>query len=350
MPASKFTEEQAQQMLSLYQEGLSTTKIGEQFGCTRSTVRDTLKRLGAEVRKQGDSQPEPGDQLGEFTVIGKVGFADRISKRKDGSEYRMALWELRCSCGAVVQRDNLLVNQYKRRVKKVEAGEAEGKSRLHCQNHPVHYMPCKVGDVLGYLKVIGFPEVTGDEVSRYGDGTQPRGRAGRWWVACVCLGCDRYSEEEPLLLRYGTWNQRVKNVEAGGNASCGCMSNRTHGLTSASNTDLIGARLNTALKACRGRAKNEGLPFDLDLEYLRELGIPEVCPVLGIPIHLDQEGRSDHSPSLDKFYPARGYVKGNVQFISDRANRIKNDGSPEEWLKIAEWCQQEDVKRKLQGL
>ena len=87
---------------------------------------------------------------------------------------------------------------------------------------------------------------------------------------------------------------------------------------------------------------------------MKELGIPDVCPVLGIPIVKspgDSTGeRNDNSPSLDKFIPSLGYVKGNVQFISDRANRIKNDGSPEEWLKIAEWCQQEDVKRKLQGL
>ena len=125
MPGRRFTDEQEQEILALYQEGLSTRKIGEQFGCEKGTVSNVLNRLGAEVRKADHLQPKPGDQLGELTVIGKVGFADRISKRKDGSEYRMALWELRCSCGAVVQRDNLIVNQYKRRVKKVEAGEAE---------------------------------------------------------------------------------------------------------------------------------------------------------------------------------------------------------------------------------
>ena len=99
----------------------------------------------------------------------------------------------------------------------------------------------------------------------------------------------------------------------------------------------------------RGRAKKEGLPYDIDEEYLKNLGVPEVCPVLGIPLDWNSDKTSDNSPSLDKFYPDKGYVKGNVQIVSYRANRLKNDGSPEEWLRIAEWCQQEDVRRKLSG-
>ena len=58
---------------------------------------------------------------------------------------------------------------------------------------------------------------------------------------------------------------------------------------------------------------------------------------------------SDNSPTLDKFYPSNGYVKGNIQIISWRANSLKKDGSPEEWIKIAKWCQKEDIKNKLKG-
>ena len=44
--------------------------------------------------------------------------------------------------------------------------------------------------------------------------------------------------------------------------------------------------------------------------------------------------------------PELGYVKGNVQVISWRANRLKSDGLPEEWTKIAEWCQKENMMKK----
>ena len=61
------------------------------------------------------------------------------------------------------------------------------------------------------------------------------------------------------------------------------------------------------------------------------------------------EKRSDNSPSLDKFFPSLGYVKGNVQIISWRANHLKSDGTPEEWEKVAKWCKNEDIKKRLEG-
>ena len=92
----------------------------------------------------------------------------------------------------------------------------------------------------------------------------------------------------------------------------------------------------------------EGLPFDIDLE---DIVIPEVCPVLGIPIEIDlgRGRRKGDSPSLDKFVPEKGYTKGNIAVISWRANWLKNNGTTEEWLKIAAWCQQEEIQRKLEG-
>ncbi|NBY58578.1 MAG: hypothetical protein EBQ52_00100 [Synechococcaceae bacterium LLD_019] len=58
--------------------------------------------------------------------------------------------------------------------------------------------------------------------------------------------------------------------------------------------------------------------------------------------------RQPDSPSLDKFIPEKGYVKGNIQVVSWRANWLKNNGTVEEWIRIAKWCQQEEVKRLLE--
>ena len=60
-----------------------------------------------------------------------------------------------------------------------------------------------------------------------------------------------------------------------------------------------------------------------------------VCPVLGIELDWFNEYRQENSPSFDRINPKLGYIKGNVQIISTRANRIKNDGTAEEHRLIA---------------
>lgn len=82
------------------------------------------------------------------------------------------------------------------------------------------------------------------------------------------------------------------------------------------------------------RAKKKGVPFNLELE---DIVIPARCPVLDIPLMVNEGGAHSacHSPSLDRIDPEKGYVKGNVIVISTKANRIKNDATPEELLKVA---------------
>ena len=40
-------------------------------------------------------------------------------------------------------------------------------------------------------------------------------------------------------------------------------------------------------------------------------------------------------------------MKTNVQFISFKANKLKSNGTPEQWIKLADLCQIEDIKNKL---
>lgn len=83
------------------------------------------------------------------------------------------------------------------------------------------------------------------------------------------------------------------------------------------------------LLGAKHRALSKGLPFDITVD---DLIIPEVCPLLGTPITLN--GPSDTSPSLDRIRPEIGYVRGNVQVISNRANRIKNNATPQELYRM----------------
>lgn len=84
------------------------------------------------------------------------------------------------------------------------------------------------------------------------------------------------------------------------------------------------------MRLAKRRAKAKGLSFDLRPE---DIVIPELCPVLGIPLIRGGKAR-DNWPSLDRMVPALGYTRDNVRVISYRANRIKNDASADELARI----------------
>jgi hypothetical protein len=94
-------------------------------------------------------------------------------------------------------------------------------------------------------------------------------------------------------------------------------------------------RIDQALRNAKKRAEEASVPFDLDVPFLHRI-FPEdsVCPVLGIKMSWGEDGGVSNSPSLDRKNPTLGYLKGNVAFISNRANRIKSDASLEEILSI----------------
>jgi hypothetical protein len=83
------------------------------------------------------------------------------------------------------------------------------------------------------------------------------------------------------------------------------------------------------------RAENQGVPFNLSLD---DLQIPIYCPVFGKRLRIGKSrGFRDWSPSADKVIPRLGYVKGNVQIISNRANLIKRDASLKELESIVDY-------------
>jgi hypothetical protein len=92
------------------------------------------------------------------------------------------------------------------------------------------------------------------------------------------------------------------------------------------------------VEAAKHRARKLGVPFDLDW---REIAIPAVCPVLGIPLTFGTAGFQDASPSLDRLRPELGYIKGNVRVISYRANAIKRDASLDEMRLLVAYLERE---------
>lgn len=86
------------------------------------------------------------------------------------------------------------------------------------------------------------------------------------------------------------------------------------------------------LNACRCRARKQGIPFDLTAE---DIIIPKTCPVFGIPLFHGTKGFHENSPSIDKIIPEKGYVKGNVVVISFKANRMKQNATTQELIRLS---------------
>lgn len=71
--------------------------------------------------------------------------------------------------------------------------------------------------------------------------------------------------------------------------------------------------------------------------------IPEHCPVFGMKLeNRGYLGSRDNVMSLDRIDNSKGYVKGNVQVISFRANRMKSDMSIEELEKFCRFFSKPD--------
>lgn len=93
------------------------------------------------------------------------------------------------------------------------------------------------------------------------------------------------------------------------------------------------------LCAARGRARNKGIQFTLTAN---DFEIPEFCPILGIKLVVSpKRGAGSDSASIDRINPDLGYVPGNIQVISMRANRMKSDASVDDLRKFAAWVNKE---------
>lgn len=91
--------------------------------------------------------------------------------------------------------------------------------------------------------------------------------------------------------------------------------------------------------AKKSECKQKGFEFDLDIEYLTNIWT-SFCPIFGTPMKLGVGGRGDKNTShLDRINPNLGYIKGNVAWISGRANRIKYNATIKELRLIADWME-----------
>lgn len=151
----------------------------------------------------------------------------------------------------------------------------------------------------------------------------------------VCSKCGLNKPVEKFDKRPGRPSGVVSSCK-----SCQAVKNANY---REANKNLLTAKLNTAYRRsqdsfiqARRRAKAKGLAFDIDhATVLALFESQEYCPLLGVKLNVD--GGLYHSPSLDRIVPKLGYVPGNIQVISFKANSSKQDLSLEQYQRLVEF-------------
>ena len=133
-----------------------------------------------------------------------------------------------------------------------------------------------------------------------------------------------------------TTSTRRHEIVRGRTQSCGCIRKEKVNAKNRERFDPNAISKTTEYKMlarAKSRAKKNNLAFNIELD---DIVIPERCPLLGIKIESTEVRNSPNNPSLDKIIPEKGYIKGNVWVISNRANTLKNDATLQELKTLVE--------------
>lgn len=85
----------------------------------------------------------------------------------------------------------------------------------------------------------------------------------------------------------------------------------------------------------KSSAKKRNIEFDLTITDLYQIDFPITCPILGIPLVWNRGEPKDNSVSFDRIDSSLGYTFDNLQVISVKANRAKNNLTTEELKKFS---------------
>ncbi len=84
------------------------------------------------------------------------------------------------------------------------------------------------------------------------------------------------------------------------------------------------------LKA-KARAKQKNIPFSISID---DIPVVTHCPWFGVELKVHRGAPQNDSYSLDRICPEKGYVPGNVQVLSKRANFVKTHASESDVLRL----------------
>jgi hypothetical protein len=96
-------------------------------------------------------------------------------------------------------------------------------------------------------------------------------------------------------------------------------------------------RKRNILNRVKAQAKMKGIEFSITVD---DVPWNDFCPILFVPLeYFAKGGRKQNSVSIDRIDSTKGYVKGNVDTISLRANSIKSNLTLEQARNLVTYIQ-----------
>lgn len=92
------------------------------------------------------------------------------------------------------------------------------------------------------------------------------------------------------------------------------------------------------LSKTKHRSIKANIEYNLIFKYMLDLWNRQegLCALTGIPMTIKVgEGRKHTAASIDKIEPEKGYVMGNVRFICQAVNMMRQDFTDQE---LRDWC------------
>ena len=143
-----------------------------------------------------------------------------------------------------------------------------------------------------------------------------------------CIRCKEVKEEEQFYWRKKPSGESYRCKVC---KDCKNKNQREHRIKSFDNY------LKASMRSRKWAAKSRGVSFELDEQYCICLYNLQggICPYTKekLDYTLSRNMNSKESISLDRWDCSKGYIKGNVMYISGRANVIKNNQTLDEFKK-----------------
>lgn len=146
----------------------------------------------------------------------------------------------------------------------------------------------------------------------------------------LCHDCHQYKDESCFTPNNN--KNKIRHYRRYICNDCSAERQRRHDKSLANEDKLIKC-LRFRFLGARDRATKAGVPFNLTLDFLKDLWVKQdgKCALSGLPMTFELKlGRTSTNVSIDKKNRLFGYTQDNVQLVCMAANQAKSDMSEEE--------------------